>query len=376
MSKVGQINIVGAIGGYEVTLQNVMEQVKTLGNVDEYLVIINSGGGEVFEGYAIYNYLLSLNKPLTTRGVGIVASIATVIFLAGKKRQLYNSTQFLIHNPWSVTEGDATEFSRKAEELRNIENNLIDFYHQHTGIDNTTIQDLMNEDKFISSESALELKFATEILSPVKAFATFKNKNQNKNQMSKIGKIFKQAFAELKNAGVVLNETIMTKDGQELEVTMSGSTIAVGDEVMEGGQPAEGSYQLADGTEIEVKGGIITAIIQPSASVDEPTASTEVEILNAKKSELEEQVANLTAELEALRTENETLKGTNEQMVEEVEAITNHLRKLNIKASIPSAKTSFNKTALDTNTELSKEDIKSRFKELQAKSKSKITLAI
>lgn len=376
MSKVGQINIVGSIGGFEVTLQNVMEQVKSIGNVDEYLVIINSAGGEVFEGYAIYNYLLSLNKPLTTRGVGIVASIATVIFLAGKKRQLYNTTQFLIHNPWSMGEGDATEFIRKAEELRVIENNLIDFYHQQTGVDNSTIQDLMNEDKFITSETALELKFATEILSPVKAFATFKNQNKNKNQMSKIGKIFKQAFAELKNAGVVLNETIMTKDGQELEVTMSGSTIAVGDEVMEDGQPAEGSYQLADGTEIECKGGIVTTIIQPSASVDEPSNSTELEILNAKKSELEEQVANLTAELEALRTENETLKGTNEQMVEEVEAITNHLRKLNIKANIPSAKTSFNKTALDTNTELSKEDIKARFKELQAKSKSKVTLAI
>ena len=132
MSKVGQINIVGSIGGWEVSLQNVMEQVKTAGAVDEYLVVINSGGGEVFEGYAIYNYLLSLNKPITTRGVGIVASIATVIFLAGKKRQLYNNTQFLIHNPWSMTEGDANEFIKKAEELKNIENNLIDFYVQHS----------------------------------------------------------------------------------------------------------------------------------------------------------------------------------------------------------------------------------------------------
>ena len=156
---------------------------------------------------------------------------------------------------------------------------------------------------------------------------------------------------------------------------MAGATPAVGDEVMEGGQPAEGSYQLADGTEIEVKGGIITAIIQPSASAD-ANAKTEVEILNAKKSELEEQVANLTSELEALKMENETLKGTNEQMVEEVQTITNHLRKLNIKANIPSAKTSFNKTALDNNTELSKDEIKARFKELQAKSKSKVTLAI
>lgn len=376
MSKVGQINIVGSIGNYEVTLQNVMSQVKALGNVDEYLVIINSGGGEVFEGYAIYNYLLSLNKPLTTRGVGIVASIATVIFLAGKERQLYNTTQFLIHNPWSVTEGDATEFARKAEELKTIENNLIDFYCNQTGIDNLVIQELMKEDKFISSDNALELKFATEILSPIKAFATYKNQIKNIKQMSKIGKIFKQAFAELKKAGVTMNETILAVDGTELEVNMSGSSIAIGDEVMEGGQPAEGTYYLADGSEITVVGGIVTAVKQASASTDETTALKELEILNVKKSELEEQVASLTSELEALLNENAILKGTNEQMVEEVATITNHLRKLNIKATIPSARTSFNKTALNTNTELSKEDIKARFQELSANKKNKVTLAI
>jgi hypothetical protein len=77
-----------------------------------------------------------------------------------------------------------------------------------------------------------------------------------------------------------------------------------------------------------------------------------------------------------LRAENEMLKGTNAQMIEEVEIITNHLRKMNIKAEIPSAKTAFNKTALDTPVELSKEDFKAKFKEFQANKKHKVTLAI
>lgn len=371
MSKIGQINIIGSIGGWEVTLQNVIEQVKSLGNVDEYLVVINSGGGEVFEGYAIYNYLTSLNKPITTRGIGLVASIATVIFLAGNKRQLYDNTQFLIHNPWSATEGDATEFIKKAEELKVIENNLVEFYVRNTGNEADTISSLMQQDKFVSSEVALELKFATEILQPIKAFAIIKTKNNN---MSKIGKIFKNAFAELKRAGIVMNDTVTTADGMDLEVTMSGSEIAVGDEVTVEGQPADGIYTLADGTEIEVKGGIIMSINKPSAATTE--ANNEVEILNVKKKELEQQLSEMLSELEALKSENALLKGENTTMTEEVALITNHLRKLNIKSELPNAKTSFNKTALNTNVEPSKEDIKARFKELQAKSRQKITLAI
>lgn len=372
MSKTGIINIIGGIGAYDdASLTNIMNQIASVGNVDEYLVVINSGGGEVMEGFAIYNYLLSLGKPITTRGNGIVGSIATLIFLAGNKRQLYPNTQFLIHNPFTFAEGDATDLMRRAEELRNIENSLLDVYISKTGAERDTLQNLMNADTLITSDTAFELKFATEILNPIVAFAkiNFNNHKSKSNQMSKIGKIFKNAFAELKKAGVILNDVVLTQDGQELEITMVGSELAVGDSVQSLGEAVDGTYTLADGTIIEVAGGLITSVTAPM------NASAEVEILNKKKSELELEIANLNEQLANLTAENESLKNENVSMTEEVEVIVNHLKKLNIKASIPTER-NFTTKNTSSNVEQSKEEIKARFKELQAKTKTKTTLAI
>lgn len=370
MPKSGVINIIGSIGtdGFsEVTLRSVMEQVQNLGEVDNYIVNINSGGGEVTEGFAIYQYLTTLDKPITTRGVGLVASIATVIFMAGDNRQLYSNTQFLIHNPWTFGEGDADTLTKKAEELRSIENQLLDFYVNMTGSEREILSDLMKEDKLVPAQTAYELKFATEILDNVKAYATINFTTKNKKLMSKIGKIFKDAFTALKAHGVTFNEMVKTTDGLELEITMVGSALAIGDSVTLDGQPAEGVYTLADGTMITVVGGLITEMEMASASIANS-------ILDATKADLQKQIEELQNQLDALTAENAQLKAEQTQMVEEVAVITNHLKTLKVNVAIPNAKVNFNKKA-EATVEASKEDIKARIKELQNKSNKKSTIA-
>ena len=355
MAKEGHIHIIGGIGTYgEVSMQSVANQVKELGDVDKYLVLINSGGGEVYEGYAIRDFLLSLGKPITTRGIGIVGSIASVIFLAGTKRQLYTNTRFLIHNPFTFGEGDADELQRRADELRVIENDLLDFYHQETGTDKETLKALMQEDKLIDSSLANELKFATEILEPVKAYATIKTIKTN--TMSKIGKIFKDAFASLKAHGVVMNETIMTTDGKELEIEMAGDTISEGDMVTLDGESADGNFELADGTKIVCESGVITSVEKPSAESDDDVQN--------QINELKKVVADLTNQNKALATENE-------EMIAEVEVITNHLKKLKITNVVaPKKVTAFNRQGkVEAKVELSNDEVKARIKELGNKSK-------
>jgi ATP-dependent Clp protease protease subunit len=374
MNKVGYINIIGGIGSdayAENSLRSVMEQVKAAGVVEKYIININSGGGEVAEGFAIYNYLLSLEKPIITRGVGMVASIATVIFLAGGKRELYPNTQFLIHNPWTFGEGDADVLEKKAEELRGIENQLLDFYVGHTGVEKTTLQSLMKEDKIIPADTAHELKFATEILQPVKAYATINNKNKTKETMSKIGKIFREAFTALKANGVVLNDMVQTTDGTELEIEMMEGSPSVGDMVTVNGEPANGTYELADGTTIIVTEGKITEVMKPEAAQNESVEDAEKKKMsndvNAQLDALNEIIAQLEAE-------NNALKAENSQMIAEVKTITNHLQKMKIAASVPTAQPQFSKS-VPTSNELSKEEIKARFNELKAKSKKRNTIA-
>lgn len=361
MAKQGVINIIGPIDGVNVSLVSVMEQVNAQPKAKEYLVNINSPGGEITEGYAIHNYLIGLGVPVTTRGIGLVASIATVIFLAGKKRQLYQSTQFLIHNPWTFGEGDADAMERKATELRDMENELVKFYVSQTGSHAETLKDLMNADRFITADQALELRFATEILTPVLAYATIKQKPIHKDKMTKLGKILKTAFAALQDAGVVLNESVMTADGQELEITMAGSTIAAGDTVTLNGEPATGEFTLADGQMIKVDAGVIIEVM--AAPVEGVPA---------------EEVENLKAQINALKAEIKTLKSENEEAMESLEVITNHLRRLKINASVPGKRPSFNKTGAPVNpsSEMNKDEVKARIAELKAKTQSRTTIAI
>lgn len=381
MSKKATVNIIGSIGSdvfSENSLRSVMKQVESVPDAEEIFVNINSPGGEVTEGFAIYNYLISQNKKVTTRGVGLVASIATVVFLAGKKRELYDNTQFLIHNPWTYGEGDASALEKKAEELRNIENQLLDFYSLNTGTEKDVLRDLMNSDKMVSASIANELKFATDILSPVKAFATIKTTNKNKETMSKIGKIFKEAFAALKSHGVVLAEMVTTTDGTELEIDMAGSTIAVGDSVMVNGENAEGTFELADGTTIVVVEGKITEMTKPESAMEK---EEEEEEMNSGHDEEEKKknaqlIASLQSEIENLKAVNAQLQNENSEMAKNVEVITNHLKSLKVNAKLPANAPQFNKSVNDVKTELTKEEVKARFKELQNKTKGKVTLAI
>lgn len=370
MAQVGVINIIGAIGSdssAEVSLRSVMNQVSQIGEADEYLVNINSTGGEVSEGFAIYNYLTSLGKPIHTRGVGIVASIATVIFLAGTRRELYGTTQFLIHNPWTFSEGDADTLSKKAEELKNIEGNLVEFYVDKTGSSKDDLITLMREDKLIPASEAQSMNFATSVLDTQKAYAKYKPTTNN-NTMAKIGKIFKDAFSALRANGVILNETVQTTDGKELEIEMAGDTIAVGDSVTMDGQPADGMFELADGTSITVMSGKITEVEKPSAQAS---------IMDATKSDLQKQVEDLTNQLNLALTEVETLKAERNQMTEEVAVITNHLRTLKTKVELPRTVAQFNRVDKSSaKVEPTVEEIKARFKELQAKSRNKVTIAI
>ena len=99
----GNIYISGQIGSFDGTpgieLIDVVSQVKKQPKATAFNVHINSEGGLVDVGFDIYHYLKSLGKPITTIGSGIVASIATVIFMAGSKRLIRENTPFMIHLP-------------------------------------------------------------------------------------------------------------------------------------------------------------------------------------------------------------------------------------------------------------------------------------
>ena len=171
---------------------------------DDVVVNIHTRGGDVFEGFAIHDFLKTSGKNITTKVVGLCASIGTVVFCAGETRQMTENAEFLIHNPTGIVAGDAEDIEDYAELLREIENKLLDLYVTFTGKDKREhLRDLMNEDKLISPEDAKELGFVTEVIETVKAVA-YLDKNYLKNRL------MKDLKEETKKTNTLLN-TVLEK---------------------------------------------------------------------------------------------------------------------------------------------------------------------
>lgn len=127
-------------------------------------VHINSPGGSVFDGAAIYNALVNHPAEVTVYVDGLAASIASIIALAGKKVVMAENAMFMIHNPWTWLSGDAKELRRQADILDQVGETLITTYASRTGKDRETIRAAMDAETWFSAKEAKEWGLATEVV--------------------------------------------------------------------------------------------------------------------------------------------------------------------------------------------------------------------
>ena len=126
-------------------------------------VRINSMGGSVSEGLAIYNLLNDFKGNVTTIVDGFACSAASVIFMAGDKRIVPESGLLMIHNAWGYAEGDSNAMKKYAEDLEKITQPSVNIYCSKTGLEESRVKEMMDEETWITSQEALELGFATTI---------------------------------------------------------------------------------------------------------------------------------------------------------------------------------------------------------------------
>jgi len=138
---------------------------------DEVVIRINSPGGLVYEGLAIYNALRQFPGTVTTRVDAVAASIASVIFMAGDVREMPESSDIMIHKPWSYVSGDAENMRNEADELDRVQNMLEEIYEKGTGMDREEITNMVNSTTWSSGPEALEMGFATNLLEDAKIAA-------------------------------------------------------------------------------------------------------------------------------------------------------------------------------------------------------------
>lgn len=167
-NNVAQIDIFGDIVSEkwfdeETSATSFRDALKELGDVSTINLSINSGGGSVFDGIAIYNMLKSHKATINVYVEGLAASIASVIAMAGDTITMRSGSMMMVHMPWTLSQGNAEEMRKTADTLEKTGDSIVDIYSERTGISSDDIRNIMNDETWLSAEEAVKQGWATKI---------------------------------------------------------------------------------------------------------------------------------------------------------------------------------------------------------------------
>ncbi|WP_245512911.1 head maturation protease, ClpP-related [Enterovirga rhinocerotis] len=127
-------------------------------------VHINSPGGDMFEGIAIFNRLLQHPAPVGVKVMGLAASAASIIAMAGNTIAMGPASFLMIHNCWVIAAGDRNDMAETAAYLAPFDDAMAALYAGRSGADKTTVAGWMDAETFMSAEQAIENGFADSLL--------------------------------------------------------------------------------------------------------------------------------------------------------------------------------------------------------------------
>jgi ATP-dependent Clp endopeptidase proteolytic subunit ClpP len=133
---------------------------------------INSVGGSVIEGAAIYNALRRHKGGLTVHVDGLAASMASVIAMAGDDVLMADNAMMMVHNPWSMAMGDADDLRKEADVLDKLKATLVNAYVRKSGRERAEIENLMDEETWMDAVQAVDFGFADDIEEGIEAAAS------------------------------------------------------------------------------------------------------------------------------------------------------------------------------------------------------------
>ncbi len=160
-----EVFLYGDIGGWidGVGADEFSREIAALdvGTID---VRLNSGGGSVFEGQAIYNALSRHSAHININIDGIAASIASVIAMAGDEIRITEGSHVMIHKPWSMAIGDAESMRKEAEVLDSLESGIVDIYAARTSKPREQLENWISEETWFKGQAAVDAGFADSMV--------------------------------------------------------------------------------------------------------------------------------------------------------------------------------------------------------------------
>ncbi|MDD9947101.1 MAG: ATP-dependent Clp protease proteolytic subunit [Myxococcales bacterium] len=134
----------------------------------EITLYINSPGGSITAGLAIYDTMQHVRAPVATVCVGMAASMGAWLVAAGDKglRKALPNSRIMIHQPLGGVRGQATDIEIHAQEILFLRERMIDILAHHTGQPHATIKQDTERDNFLSAEQAKEYGILDEVIQP------------------------------------------------------------------------------------------------------------------------------------------------------------------------------------------------------------------
>lgn len=166
------VSIHDDIGGWGVSAKMFLDDLRKV-TTPEVNVEINSPGGDVFAGLAIYNGLRNSGKKVHVKVLGIAASAASLVAMAGDTIEMPENTFMMIHNPWTFAAGDADDLREQADLLDKIGDSLTSTYARRTGKSAEEIQTLLAAETWFTAQEAVDAGFATAVTPAFAAQASF-----------------------------------------------------------------------------------------------------------------------------------------------------------------------------------------------------------
>ena len=207
------IDIYGDIGGwyYENTIESLSEQIKEMSDINEINVYINSYGGELSEGLAIYNALKQHKAIVNTYVMGFACSSASLIFMSGDNRYMSSSSMLMIHNAISSCYGNSEDMRAMAETLDKMNSAIRNVYADNINISMDDLKTLLDNETFLTCDECINYGFATD---------TFNNENEEEkafanNAIDRIINTLHEKFTSELNTSKIVNVNNAEEEKEE-----------------------------------------------------------------------------------------------------------------------------------------------------------------
>ena len=270
-----EVCIYEEIGSYGITAKEFLDQIKNVGK-RKITLRINSPGGEVFDGLAIYNRLREHVGGVEVRIDGIAASMASVIAMAGAPVSMAENALLMVHNPSGLCAGNSGDMRELADMLDKVRGSLTSAYERKTGESAEVIGAMMDAETWMTAQEALAAGFIDEITGELKMAASV-------GKLSVTGKL-----ADREKLVDTYNKSIYTKNMTDPEMPIEPKNL-----------PEESSPKPMGADDIELA---ITLLREAGYTVTLPEVE-EAEEAAPEEAAVASSLVTITANADDLRSE-------------------------------------------------------------------------